>query len=187
MYNNRQDPKGGIRMFVVTRLKNLGYFLGIALMIFGAAFIVMPERIVGLITILVGAILLLYGFFRTLAVIFKWNTVKNRILLLVLSLALMGTGLYILLNTSATIHITGAVLGLFAILLAVDRFVSAHKMRGQVNIMPAVLFGIIHLVFGAGLIYASLQMFSFIVILYGVYLFVAGLMVVLSLRLFNDF
>ncbi|MFP4483080.1 MAG: DUF308 domain-containing protein [Thermovirgaceae bacterium] len=174
-------------MFVVTRLKNLGYFLGIALMILGAAFIAMPERIVGLLTILVGAILLLYGFFRTLAVIVKWNTIKNRILLLVLSLALMGAGLYILLNTSATIHITGAVLGIFAILLAVDRFVSAYRMRGQVSIMPAVVFGLVHLVFGIGLVYASWQMFSFIVLLYGIYLFVAGLMVILSLRLFNDF
>jgi hypothetical protein len=53
--------------------------------------------------------------------------------------------------------------------------------------MPAVLFGIIQLTFGAGLFYASLQMFSFIVILYGVYRFAAGFMVVLSLRLFNDF
>jgi hypothetical protein len=60
-------------------------------------------------------------------------------------------------------------------------------MRGRANITPAILFGVIHLAFGIGLIYASLQMFSVIVILYGVYLFAAGLMAILSLRLFNDF
>ncbi|MGC9372963.1 MAG: DUF308 domain-containing protein [Thermovirgaceae bacterium] len=174
-------------MFVVSRLKHLGYFLGIALMILGAAFIAMPGQIVGLITILVGAVFLLYGLFRSLAVVFKWDTLKNRILQLSVGLVLMAAGLYVLLNTRATIHITGIVLGVFAILLAADRFVSAQKLRGRANITPAVLFGAIHLVFGVGLIYASVQMFSVIVILYGIYLFAAGLMVVLSLRLFNDF
>lgn len=174
-------------MFLVNRLKHLGYFLGIVLMILGAAFIAMPEQIVGLITILVGSVLLLYGLFRTLTVFFKWDTLKNRALPLSVGLILMAAGLYVLLNTKATIRITGIVLGVFAILLAADRFVSAKKLSGRANITPAVLFGVIHLAFGIGLIYASLQMFSIIVVLYGVYLFAAGLMAVLSLRFFNDF
>ncbi len=174
-------------MFGVSRLKRLGYFLGIALMILGAAFIAKPDQIVGLITILVGAALLLLGLFRSLAVFFKWDTLKNRVLPLSVGLILMAAGLYVLLNTRATIHITGIVLGVLAILLAAERFGFAWKTRGRADITPAVLFGVIHLAFGIGLIYASLQMFSIIVVLYGVYLFAAGLMVVLSLRLFNDF
>jgi uncharacterized membrane protein HdeD (DUF308 family) len=189
LYNNttQQYQQRRFEMFVVSRLKPLGYFLGIALMILGAAFIAMPGEIVGLITILVGAVLLLYGLFRSLAIIFKWDSLTNRVLPLSVGLVLMAAGLYVLLNTRATIHLTGIVLGVFAILLAVDRFLSAQKMRGRANIKPAILFGVIHLAFGIGLIYASLQMFSVIVILYGVYLFAAGLMAILSLRLFNDF
>ena len=177
-------------MFTFDKIKQLGYFgyfFGIVLMILGAVFIVMPERIIGIMTVLIGAILLAYGLFRTIAILLKWTTVKNRVFLLALGLASMAAGTYILLNTQAAIRITGIVLGIFALLLALDRFVSAHRMRGQANILPAVMFGFIHLAFAAGLIYSSMKMFSFIVFLYGFYLFASGVMVVLSIRLFKDF
>lgn len=174
-------------MILISKLKHFGYILGFGLMILGAAFISMPERIVGIMTVLTGAILLLYGLFRTIFVIFRWNNAKNRVLLLILGLALMAAGSYFLLNTLATVRITGMVLGILAILLAFDRFAAAHKMHGQVNILPAVITGLIHLAFGTVLFYSSLKMFAFIIILCGIYLFASGVMVVLSLRLFNDF
>lgn len=169
------------------KIKPLGLFLGLMLMIIGVVFIAIPSQIVSFIALIIGAALVVIGVVRVLFVLINWKALNNQPLLLIIGLAILGVGIYILINTQATIAIIGIVLGVFAILMALDRFVTAFKRKEEVKIMPSILFGLIHLAFGVGLIYASMSMFSIVVVLYGIYFLVAGLMIVLSLLIYKDF
>ncbi len=169
------------------KIKPLGLFLGLILMIIGVVFIAIPNQIVGFIAMIIGAALLVIGIVRVLIVLINWKALNNQPFLLIIGLAILGTGIYMLINTQATITLIGIVLGVFAILMALDRFFTAFKRKEEIKIMPSILFGVIHLAFGVGLIYASMSMFSLVIVLYGIYFLVAGLMIVLSLLFYKDF
>lgn len=171
----------------IERIKPLGLFLGVILMVIGVIFIAIPSQIVNFLASLIGAILLVVGLVRIIAVFVNWKELKNQVLLLIIGLAIFGAGIYMILNTEATVTLIGIVLGIFAILMALDRFSSAFRRKEEASIVPSVIFGLIHMAFGVGLIYASMALFSVVVILYGLYFLVAGLLVILSLLLYKDF
>lgn len=171
----------------IEKIKPLGLFLGLILIIIGIVFIVIPDQIVSFMAVLIGAVLLATGVVRTLVIVVNWKELKNQILLLILALAIIAAGVYMIVNTQVTVTLIGLVLGIFAILMALDRFFTAFKREEGTRLVPSILFGLIHLGFGLGLIYASMTMFSIVVVLYGIYFLVAGLMVVLSMLLYKDF
>ena len=171
----------------IEKIKPLGLFLGLILIIIGIVFIVIPDQIVSFMAVLIGAVLLATGVVRTLVVVVNWKELKNQILLLILALAIIAAGVYMIVNTQVTVTLIGLVLGIFAILMALDRFFTAFKREEGTRLVPSMVFGLIHLGFGVGLIYASMTMFSIVVVLYGIYFLVAGLMVVLSMLLYKDF
>jgi len=171
----------------IERIKPLGMFLGVMMIILGVIFIAIPGQIINFLATLIGAILLVVGLVRVIAVFVNWKEMKNQVLLLLLGLAVVGAGIYMIVNTQVTVTIIGIILGIFAILMALDRFASAGRNKEGAGSIPAILFGLIHLAFGIGLIYASMAMLSIVVVLYGLYFFLAGLMVVLSLLLYKDF
>lgn len=171
----------------IEKIKPLGLFLGLILIIIGIVLIVIPDQIVSFMAVLIGAVLLATGVVRILVVVVNWKELKNQILLLILALAIIAAGVYMIVNTQVTVTLIGLVLGIFAILMALDRFFTAFKRGEGTKLVPSILFGLIHLGFGVGLIYASMTMFSIVVVLYGIYFLVAGLMVVLSMLLYKDF
>lgn len=171
----------------IDRIKPLGLFLGFSLMIIGVVFLVIPSQIVSFMATLIGAVLAVAGAIRVLTVSINWKEMENQLLILLLGLAILGTGIYMIINTQTTVTLIGIILGIFAILMAFDRFLAAFKDRENRSKVPPILFGLIHLAFGVGLIYASMAMFSLVVILYGIYFLLAGLLVVLSLLLYKDF
>lgn len=171
----------------IEKLKPLGLLLGFILMIIGILFIAIPTQIVSFMAALIGAVLLVAGLVRVIAVLINWKELNNRLPLLILGLAILGAGIYMIVNTQVTVTLIGIILGIFAILMALDRFFTAFSRKEEVSIVPSVLFGLIHLAFGIGLIYASMTMLSAVVVVYGIYFLVAGLLVVLSLLLYKDF
>jgi uncharacterized membrane protein HdeD (DUF308 family) len=171
----------------IERIKPLGLFLGVILMVIGIIFIAIPSQIINFLASLIGAILLVVGLVRVVVVLVNWKELKNQVLLLLFGLAVVAVGIYMIVNTQVTVTLIGIILGIFAILMAFDRFVSANRRKEETSIVPAIIFGLVHLAFGVGLIYASMAMFSIVVVLYGLYFLVAGFMVVLSLLLYKDF
>lgn len=171
----------------IERIKPLGIFLGVIMMIIGVIFIAIPSQIVSFLATLIGALLLVTGLVRVIAVSVNWKNYQNQVLMLLFGLAVMAIGIYLIANTQVTVTLIGIILGIFAILMAFDRFLSVARNKEKASIVPAIIFGFIHLAFGVGLIYTSMAMFSIVVILYGLYFLLAGLMVVLSLLLYKDF
>ena len=175
------------RMEPIERIKPLGMFLGVMMIIIGVIFIAIPSQIVSFLATLIGSLLLVTGLVRVIAVSVNWKDYQNQVLLLVFGLALMAVGIYMIVNTQVTVTLIGIILGIFAILMALDRFLSVSRRKEGASIIPPIIFGFIHLAFGVGLIYTSMGMFSIVVVIYGLYFLLAGLMVVLSLMLYKDF
>jgi uncharacterized membrane protein HdeD (DUF308 family) len=171
----------------IERIKPLGIFLGVMMIIIGVIFIAIPSQIVSFLATLIGALLLVTGLVRVIAVSVNWKDYKNQVLMLLFGLALIAVGIYMIVNTQVTVTLIGIILGIFAILMAFDRFLAVTRRKEGASIIPAIIFGFIHLAFGVGLIYTSMAMFSVVVVIYGLYFLLAGLMVVLSLLLYKDF
>lgn len=163
-------------MYIHERLKTAGLFVGIVLMIVGVIFLAVPDRIAEFLAIFVGAIVTVIGLFRVISVITSWQYLINRALMLVIGIVLFGAGIFMLFNPDITITIVGAIIGVIAIVLAIDRFVTANRLKAEVNILPLVISGLIHLAFGVGMIYSAIVVFSIIIILAGIYLLIAGIM-----------
>jgi uncharacterized membrane protein HdeD (DUF308 family) len=171
----------------IERIKPLGMFLGVMMIIIGVIFIAIPGQIINFLATLIGALLLVTGLVRVIALSVNWKDYQNQVLLLLFGLAVMAVGVYMIVNTQVTVTLMGIILGIFAILMAFDRFLSVSRRKEGTSIIPAIIFGFIHLAFGVGLIYASMAMLSIVVVIYGLYFLIAGLMVVLSLLLYKDF
>jgi uncharacterized membrane protein HdeD (DUF308 family) len=160
---------------------------GLALIIIGIIFIAFPNLIAQFLAAIVGAIIVLYGLFRMITVLNSWPYLPNRIPLLIVGILLFIAGIVLLFNPDLTISIAGMIIGIFAALMATDRFITANRLKGQINVWPTVISGIIHLIFGLVMIYSAVVVFSVIIVLIGIYLLVAGIMFLLSATYFRDF
>lgn len=169
------------------RIKPMGLLVGILLTIFGVIFLAAPERVAEFLAVFVGAVITAFGLFRIIVAIARWNLLFNRVLMLALGIIIFAIGLFMLFNPEITITVIGAIIGIFAILMAIDRFMTANRIKGEMNTLPTVISGLIHLAFGVGMIYSAIITFSIIIIIAGIYLLIAGIMIVLSTLLFRDF
>ncbi len=164
----------------------MGLLLGIILMVVGIIFISIPESVAEFLAIFTGAVIIIFGLFRIITVVQGWELTVNRALLLLFGIILSAIGFFMLFNPDAALTIIGAVIGIFAIILALDRFITANRLKGQINTLPTIISGLIHLIFGLGMIYSAVFVFSVIIILTGVYLLITGIMIALSASLFHD-
>ncbi|MDY6827255.1 MAG: DUF308 domain-containing protein [Bacillota bacterium] len=174
-------------MFIYERFRPTGTFFGLAMIIMGIIFIAFPGLIAQFLAAIVGAIIVLYGLFRTITVVNGWPYLPNRFPLLIVGILLFIAGIMLLFNPNLTISIAGTIIGIFAVLTATDRFITANRLKGQINVWPTVISGIIHLVFGLVMIYSAVFVFSVIIVVIGIYLLVAGIMFFLSATYFHDF
>ncbi len=174
-------------MYVYNRVKPVGLLLGIFLMVIGIVFLVTPDRVTEFLAVFIGAVITVFGIFRIISVVVRWNVAINRALLLIFGIIILLAGVFMLFNPDTTITLAGAVTGIIAIMLAVDRFITANRFKGSANIVPTVISGLIHLLFGLGMIFSAIVVFSIIIVLVGIYLLVAGFMFTFSALFFHDF
>ena len=176
-------------MELFKKIKSLGVFLGIILILVGVVFLVFPEQVIKFLALIVGTGILIYGAFNAIVLAVKWNELpKKRVLRLILAAVFVLLGIFLLIYKDVTISAAGIVIGLLAVLSAFDRFLVAVERRKEgLKSSSTFLFGLIHLVLGVGMIYASLQFLSYIVIFAGIYVLIAGIMVILSTCYFFDF
>ncbi len=174
-------------MYGFDRLRPIGLMLGILLAVFGVIFLAAPERVAEFLAIFIGAVVTVFGGIRIVGILIHWQVTTNRILLLVVGIIIFLIGIFMLFNPEVTIAIAGAIIGVFAILMAFDRFITANRLKNEINITPTIISGIIHLAFGIGMIYSAILVFSIIIILVGIYMLIAGIMFALSTLFFRDF
>ncbi|MFO7952280.1 MAG: DUF308 domain-containing protein [Bacillota bacterium] len=174
-------------MFTYKNIQPFGLLVGIMLMVVGLVFLFVPDRIAEFLAIFVGAIISVFGIFRIIAVAAKWHTIAQRSIGLAVGVIILLIGLFMLFNPDVTITLTGAIIGLIAIMLGIDRLIIAYKLKQTTNITPTVISGLIHLAFGVGMLYSAIAVFAVIIVLIGIYLLVSGVMFTLSALFFRDF
>lgn len=174
-------------MNIYSRMQPMSIMLGVLLMVVGIIFLTVPDRVTEFLAIFVGAVITVFGLLRIATVAARWRVMLNRGVLLTFGIILSGLGIFMLFNPTVTITLVGAIIGVFAIIMAFDRFVTANRLKGQINVIPTIISGLIHLAFGVGMIYSAIVVFSIIIILIGIYLLISGVMILLSSFLFQDF
>ncbi len=174
-------------MNIYSRMQPMSIMLGVLLMVVGIIFLAVPDRVTEFLAIFVGAVITVFGLLRIATVAARWRVMLNRGVLLTFGIILSGLGIFMLFNPTVTITLVGAIIGVFAIIMAFDRFVTANRLKGQINVVPTIISGLIHLAFGVGMIYSAIVVFSVIIILIGIYLLISGVMILLSSFLFQDF
>jgi len=174
-------------VYAYDRVKPFSLLLGILLMVIGIVFLAAPDRVAEFLAVFVGAVITVIGIFRIIMVLARWNVIINRAILLALGIILTVLGTFMLFNPDITITLVGAIIGIIAIMLAVDRFVTANRLKNTINVTPTIISGMIHLAFGIGMIYSAIVVFSIIIVLAGIYLLISGVMFALSSLFFRDF
>jgi len=171
----------------IEKIKSVGIFFGIALIVFGVLFLVFPDKVITFLAFIVGAVIIGFGLFRGYIVAIQWKDISKRYFKLAVILLSIALGTFIIVNTHITVAALGVVIGIFAILLAFDRFnmASLRKQSGLNNTWTLVA-GFIHLAFGIGMFYSAFTVISIIISIIGIYLLMAGIMVVLSTSYFFD-
>jgi uncharacterized membrane protein HdeD (DUF308 family) len=169
------------------RYRPFSLLTGAILIVLGIVFLSAPGRVAEFMAILAGAAIAAVGLLRLIVVTASWSLLVKPVMSLITGLIFLTTGILMLLNPEVTITITGAVIGIFAVLMALDRFTTAYRIKHRINILPTVISGLIHLAFGIAMIYYAFIALAAIIVLAGLYLTVAGIMSILSARVFNDF
>jgi len=176
-----------IKMNGLEKIKSVGIFFGLALIVFGVLFLVFPERVITFLAFIVGAIIIGYGVFRGFIVAVQWKDITKRYFKLMVSILSIILGTFIIANTQITVTALGIVIGIFAILLAFDRFnMASLRKNAGLNNTWTLVSGLIHLAFGVGMFYSAFTVISIIISIIGIYLLMAGIMVVLSTSYFLD-
>jgi hypothetical protein len=169
------------------RSRAFSLLTGSILIVLGIVFLSAPGRVAEFMAILAGAAIAAIGMLRVIIVAANWNLLIKPGMSLITGLLFFTTGILMLFKPEASIPITGAVIGIFAVLMALDRFITAYRIKHRINILPTVISGLIHLAFGITMIYYALIAVAVIIILAGIYLAIVGIMILLSSRVINDF
>lgn len=169
------------------KIKSAGILFGLALIVAGVLLLVFPEKVITFMAYITGAVITGYGLFRGFIVAVQWKDISKRYFKLTVSLLSIALGIFIIVNTHITVAALGIVIGIFAILLAFDRFnVALLRKQAGINNTWSIASGFIHLAFGIGMFYSAFTVISVIVSIIGIYLLMAGIMVVLSTSYFFD-
>lgn len=164
----------------------MGLWLGVIVILVGSVLLIFPQTIIQFLAVIIGALLLLTGIFNGFSLI--KNKTKGFILKGFVSVSLIVLGIYVLTNTNVTITFIGIIIGIFAILSAVDRFsVAMERKKLGFPVGTTVAFGVINLAFGIGMMVASVYVMSFLLVLVGIYLILAGIMIIISTKILMDY
>jgi len=174
-------------METLRKMKQVGTTAGIVLVVAGSIFILMPLKVVDLLAIVAGLIVASSGAYKLLSTGIKWKNIGAPVWHLIIGIATLGIGIYILINTNVTISLIGIIIAICSILASIDRFsVAVERKRAGLKIVPTVLFGVLHLCFGIVMILIPKAGPALIIMVSGTYLLIAGIMVLTSVFFFKD-
>ena len=99
-----------MKMKGIEKIKSVGIFFGIALIIFGVLFLVFPEKVITFLAFIVGAVIIGYGVFRAFIVAVQWKDISKKYFKLTVSILSIVLGTFIIANTHITVTALGIVI-----------------------------------------------------------------------------
>lgn len=173
-----------------TAVKKLGLFLGLLLVVLGIILLIFPDKVIEMVAFILGIAFIVFGVFKIVGIFLRWKeNPPHKIPVLLGAACALILGIYLLINMNATIRAVGIAIGIFALVCAADRFMTAYarKQAGEHGVLYTILFGLVHAAFGIGMLYAAFAMMTAIIMIVGIYLLVAGIMIIVSTTYLMDF
>lgn len=171
-------------------LRRFGLFAGLITIVVGVLFLLFSKQVAEILAMIVGIGILAIGVIRLIQAL-RMSPEEgkgSKVLRVILSVIMVGIGIFLLIDNQAATTLVGLVIGVFAFFAGFDRFVIANERRKQgLPVGLTILFGIIHIIFGILMIYFSLEMLSILVVFTGIYLLCAGIMIVISAGYLRDY
>jgi len=168
--------------------KAVGIIAGIIAALLGIFMLAKPVLFEEVFNWIVGAVLLIAGAIKIINTLVKRNEIKYFGPNIIAGIAFVALGLFVIVYNGAIIFIIGITIGIFAFILAFDRFMMVAE-RKQMGLPwgQTLLFGIIHFIFGCLFVYQSFAAVTALVMVAGIYMIVTGIMFIISSIKFTDF
>ena len=165
--------------------KRFGVLSGLVLIALGIVCYVFKNQIIAFLGLAVGVIVFVAGgYFLAGALMMRKNSGEMPTIKLVCGILMLICGIYLMCHTMTMIRIVGV---LMAFAAGVDRFsVASARSRAGLDSNKNVLFGIVHILFGVLMCIVPVWGVDVLVMFTGLYLILAGIMVLFSSIKYND-
>lgn len=178
--------KGGNE--IMDYFKRFGVLSGLILIALGIVCYVFKNQVIAFFGLAVGIIVFVAGgYFLAGALVMRKNSGELPTIKLVCGILMLLCGIYLMGHTTIMIRIVGVFIGVMAFAAGVDRFsVASARSRAGLDSNKNVLFGIVHILFGVLMCIVPIWGVDVLVMFTGLYLILAGIMVLLSSAKYHD-
>ena len=169
-------------------IKKFGVLSGLILIALGVVCYLLENQVVAFFGIAAGILLLVFGGYFLVGSLIQTQSGNMAVVTLIAGLLFLLSGLYLLLHSALMVRLTGVAIGIMAFAAGADRFAVAwSRMKAGVSRNKNLLFGGIHVVFGIVMCVVPKWGVDILVKFTGLYLIVAGVMVLFSALKYDDF
>ena len=174
-------------MFNLHRLKSMGTFFGGLIAAIGIFFLGWPEIVVHFLAGVIGLSACAAGIYMAIASRYRYNQTPYTRTKMVLGIIFFILGILITINPNLTVTVAGLFVGFLAFLSAAERiYTGLTRRRMGLKYGANMIFALIHGLFGLLMFYAAMKAFSLIVMMAGVYLLIAGGLMIISTAYLRD-
>lgn len=169
-------------------IKKFGVLSGLILVALGIICYILENQVVAFFGIAAGALLIICGGYFLISSLVQRQYGDMPVVKLIAGILLLVAGLYLLFHSDLMVRLTGVFIGIMAFAAGADRFAVAwSRTRAGVSRNKNILFGLIHIVFGVVMCMVPSWGVDILVKCTGLYLIVAGVMVLFSALKYDDF
>lgn len=158
-------------------IRAAGIIAALVLVILGVVMIAKPIAVAVLFDWFIGVLLLVGGISQIFTAFAARKQEGSFIGRLIAGIAIAALGVFVVVHENTSMFIMGMIIAIFAFALAFNQISGAFSLKKSGSPWGAAMFfGIVHLLFGAFMIYNCFAMLAAIIVINGIYLIVAGIM-----------
>ncbi len=175
-------------MNFLKKIKSAGAILGLVSLVLGVILTFRPVQTQVFLNTVVGVCLIIMGISKLVQqIMLKKEIEEFKGFMLIFPVLICALGVFVLANPTITTFTIGIIIAIFALTLAVDRFMVANNRRKMGAPYGAtIIFGVVQLLFSIMMFYNAFAAMTAIVMLTGIYLIVNGIMIFASSMLIKD-
>ncbi len=174
-------------MNFIRQIKSAGLLFGVISLILGLILSFRPVQTEVFLNTIVGICLLVMAVSKLVQYFFLRKDINQVTGSVIVPVLIAILGIFILMNPQVTMFTVGIIIAIFALTLAIDRFMIAyHRKKLGVDYGTTIIFGVVQLIFSIVMFWNSFETMTAIVVMTGIYLVTNGIMIVASSLFLKD-